>query len=69
MDENGQTKTAVRGENGSTLLTPADVKRLFEDGYREVEVLADGSVRERVGHGDGVDEAVTRTLKTQRTWY
>lgn len=69
MDENGQTKTAVRGENGSTLLTPADVKRLFEDGYREVEVLADGSVRERVSHGDGVDEAVTRTLKTQRTWY
>lgn len=50
-------------------LTPNDVTRLFEDGYREVEVLPDGSLREAPRNGDARDETVTRTLKTQRTWY
>jgi hypothetical protein len=50
-------------------LTPDDVTRLFEDGYREVEVLPDGSLREAPRNGDASDETVTRTLKTQRTWY
>ena len=62
------TKPA-RGQNGHATLTPADVFRLFEDGYREVEVLPDGRVREASGNGHGSDETVTRTLKTQRTWY
>lgn len=50
-------------------LTAEDVRRLFEDGYREVEILPDGRVREASGNGHDPEEAVTRTLKTQRTWY
>ena len=50
-------------------LTPDDVTRLFEDGYREIEVLPDGRIREASQNGDQRDEAVTRTLKTERTWY
>jgi hypothetical protein len=61
------------GKTGATCedtrLTPADVTRLFDDGYREVEVLADGTIREASGNGDHADEVVTRTLKTERTWY
>lgn len=51
-------------------MTPASrrrtVRALFEDGYREVEVLPDGTIRERTRSGELVDEAVTRTLKTER---
>jgi hypothetical protein len=70
MDGNGRTatKTLERG-NGHTTLTPEDMHRFFGDGYREVEVLRDGSVRERPRNGDVTDETVTRTLKTGRTWY
>jgi hypothetical protein len=50
-------------------LTAEDVQRLFGDGYREIEVLADGRVREASQNGDARDEEVTRTLKTERTWY
>jgi hypothetical protein len=50
-------------------LTPGDVERLFGDGYREIEILPDGTLRETV-HGAGAsDEALTRSLKTERTWY
>lgn len=55
--------------NGGGQLSPQDVTRLFEDGYREIEVLPDGTIREAGRGGDAVDETVTRTLKTQRTWY
>jgi hypothetical protein len=61
------TETKMKG-NGTTTLTPEDVVRLFEDGYREVEVLPDGTVRETPRNGAS-DETVTRTLKTERTWY
>jgi hypothetical protein len=48
-------------------LTPADVTRLFDDGYSEVEILPDGTLRE--APGDVGEQDVTRTLKTKRTWY
>jgi hypothetical protein len=71
MEGNGKvaTITTVEKGNGGTKLTPEDVLRLFGDGYREVEVLRDGTVRERPTDGDAADETVTRTLKTGRTWY
>jgi hypothetical protein len=50
-----------------TALTPEDVARHFGDGYQGIEILADGRVR-KLGTG-AEDEAVTRTLKTERTWY
>lgn len=50
-------------------LTPTDVERLFGDGYREIEILPDGTLREAVRGDATADEAVTRTLKTERTWY
>lgn len=50
-------------------LTPNDVERLFGDGYREIEILPDGTLRETVRGGAADDEAVTRSLKTERTWY
>ena len=66
-----KTKTEIveTNGNGTRALSPADVHRLFEDGYREVEILPDGRVREASRNGDSHDETVTRTLKTQRTWY
>jgi len=64
-----KTKTAEHGSSGTSTLSPADIARLFEDGYREVEILPDGRVREASRNGDSHDETVTRTLKTQRTWY
>jgi hypothetical protein len=68
--EGNGTSTKTGGEgNGHTKITSEDVRRLFEDGYREVEVLSDGTIRERPNNGDVVDETVTRSLKTQRTWY
>jgi hypothetical protein len=50
-------------------LTPSDVERLFGDGYREIEILPDGTLRETVHGAGAADEAVTRSLKTERTWY
>ena len=63
------TKTFEREHNGTKTLSPAEVTRLFENGYREVEVLPDGRVREASSNGRSSDDTVTRTLKTQRTWY
>jgi hypothetical protein len=62
-------KTLTRTETPEETLTPDDVTRLFEDGYREIEVLPDGRIREASQNGDLHDEEVTRTLKTERTWY
>lgn len=56
-------------ETPAATLSPDDVRRLFEDDYREVEILPDGKLREAPRNGDLRDEAVTRTLKTERTWY
>jgi len=42
---------------------------LCPSGYREIEILPDGTLRESVRGGSPTDEAVTRTLKTERTWY
>jgi hypothetical protein len=61
--------TLTHTETPKETLTPDDVTRLFEDGYREIEVLPDGRIREASQNGDLRDEAVTRTLKTERTWY
>ena len=76
MSENGNgqaaTKTVIGKGNGNGsggTMTPEDIHRLFGDGYREIEVLSDGTVREQPRDGDATDEAVTRTLKTGRTWY
>jgi hypothetical protein len=54
---------------GGGQLTPQEVERLFEGGYRDIEILPDGTLRESVRGGSSSDEAVTRTLKTERTWY
>ena len=71
MTTKTKTQTVETNGNGTQKLSPADVYRLFEDGYREVEILPDGRVREASRNGDSHDaeETVTRTLKTQRTWY
>ena len=69
MTTKTKTKTVEHGSNGTSALSPADIARLFEDGYREVEILPDGRVREASSNGHDVEETVTRTLKTQRTWY
>jgi hypothetical protein len=65
-----QTKTDGNAEKSNPdRLTPDDVERLFGEGYREIEILPDGTLRETV-HGRGAeDETVTRSLKTERTWY
>jgi hypothetical protein len=64
-----KTETLETRRNGATALKPADVARLFENGYREVEILSDGTLRESPRNGDERDETVTKTLKTERTWY
>jgi hypothetical protein len=61
--------TTLTSTKPEQTLTPEDVQRLFGDGYREIEVLPDGRIRETSQNGDPRDEAVTRTLKTERTWY
>jgi hypothetical protein len=45
------------------------VQRTYDDGCREIEILPDGRIREAAGNGNGADELVTRSLKTERTWY
>lgn len=62
------TATAVRSRPDHQL-SPDEVHRLFGDDYREIEILPDGTVREADGNSEAVDESVTRTLKTKRTWY
>jgi len=69
MSTNTLTKTFATEGNGARTVSPADVTRLFDDGYREVEILPDGRIREASKNGDASDETVTRTLKTERTWY
>jgi len=69
VEGNGTSTTTVGDGNGHTKIAPDDVRRLFEDGYREVEVLGDGTIRERPKAGDVADETVTKSLKTGRTWY
>jgi len=73
VSENGNGQTATKTHqgngNGGGTLAPEDVWRLFGEGYREVEVLRDGTVRERTEGADDRDETITRTLKTGRTWY
>lgn len=74
MKDNGNAKTAVGEQttengNGKPGLTPQDVERLFGDGYHEIEILPDGTLRETTRNGDARDEQVTRSLKTERTWY
>jgi hypothetical protein len=69
VNRSNSTATVAPAGNGTTRLTPADVARLFEDGYREIEILPDGTIREAPRDGDSVDEVVTRSLKTERTWY
>jgi len=61
MGKNGQTKEK---------LTPEDVHRHYgEKAYHDIEVLPDGTLREITSDGDAVTESVTRSLKTERTWY
>lgn len=61
--------THAKGRGSGGQLTPQEVERLFEGGYRDIEILPDGTLRETVRGGSPTDEAVTRTLKTERTWY
>ena len=69
MTTKTKTETVETNGNGRQTISPADVQRLFEDGYREVEILEDGRVREASSNGHDPEETVTRTLKTKRTWY
>jgi hypothetical protein len=76
MGDNGKPGAALKGEtqngrgNGKPLRTPQDIERSYgKDAYHNIEILPDGTLRETIGHGDPRDEQVTRTLKTQRTWY
>jgi hypothetical protein len=73
MGDNGNTATGVKTEtqNGSAKqLTPQDIERSYgRDAYHNIEILPDGTLRETVGNGDPRDEQVTRSLKTERTWY
>ena len=62
------TGGTVRGGDGTSTISPEEITKLFAD-YRKVEVLSDGRIREAVIDGDVGEETVTRTLKTDRTWY
>jgi hypothetical protein len=58
------------GNTGTARLTPEDIERSFgKDAYRNIEILPDGTLRETIRNGDPCDEQVTRSLKTERTWY
>ena len=61
--------TQAKTGGGGGQLSPQEVERLFDGGYRDIEILPDGTLRETVRGGSPTDEAVTRTLKTERTWY
>jgi hypothetical protein len=50
-------------------LSRADIERLFNDGYRDVEILPDGTLRETVRGSKFDTETVIRPIKTERTWY
>jgi hypothetical protein len=65
MKGNQHTGTAVEERE----LTPQDIERHFNSGYHEIEILPDGTLRETIGNGEPRDEQVTRSLKTERTWY
>jgi hypothetical protein len=69
VNDNGSTTKTVRGGNGHTKIDPDRVRALFEDGYRDIEILEDGTIRERSFKNDATEELVTRSLKTGRTWY
>ena len=62
------TRTAVRGGDGTSTITPEEITRDFAD-YRRIEVLSDGRIRVVPNEGDASEETVTRFLKTERTWY
>jgi hypothetical protein len=70
-NENGhtETKTHTGNGNGGGTLTAEKFQRLIDVTPREIDILSDGTVQERPRGGDAKDEAVTRTLKTGRTWY
>jgi hypothetical protein len=57
------------GKSGAAVLTPDDVARHLDNDAREIDILSDGTLRERPGNGHLDDELVTRTLKLERTWY
>ena len=60
MSDNGQPKT----------LSPEDVHHAYgKEKYENIEVLEDGTIRHTITDGDSVTESVTRSLKTERTWY
>jgi hypothetical protein len=63
------TESTVRGGDGTSTISPEDVTRWFADGYREIEIGPDGRIREIARNGDASEEALTRILKTERTWY
>jgi hypothetical protein len=65
----GETKIGTKVDRGGGQLTPQDVKRLFDGGFRDVEVLDDGTLREKLRDGGTRDDIVTGTLKTSRPWY
>jgi hypothetical protein len=74
MGDNGKHGTALEGKtqngNGKPLVTPQEIERSYgKDAYHNIEILPDGTLRETIQNGDPRDEQVTRTLKTQRTWY
>ena len=61
--------TQAKGHGSGGQLTTQEVERLFDGGYRDIEILPDGTLRETVRGASPTDEAVTRTRKTERTWY
>jgi hypothetical protein len=73
MSDKEQTKTAQEDDrqvgDGDGKLSPKDMHRLFDEGYHDIEILPDGTLRETTRDGDTVTESVTRSLKTERTWY
>jgi hypothetical protein len=69
MTTKTKTETVETNGNGTGTLSPADVHRLIEDRVPGRGDRARGRVREASHDGHDTQETVTRTLKTQRTWY
>jgi len=69
MVTNVLTKSTVRGGDGTSTISPEEITKHFANGYREIEVLPDGRIREVPKNGDASEEIVTGTIKTERTWY